>query len=583
MITDKHEVALATVTGDVNLATTQGRLLARAWGAFAAHESEVKSERLKRASLERARKGKDCWTRRMYGYNADLKTINAHEARTFRELSKRVLRGELLRSVTIDLNRRRIGSTTGRTWTATHLRSLLRNPRFAGLSVYRGAIVGKGAWPAIIRPVDSARLREHFSNRDRQNHSEFSPNILTGLLRCGRCGAAMGATCVSPATERRRYACPSAPKGCGRLSVRASHEEASAFEAIVVRVGSAAVQARPARTSVRDRRWVKAEAELDRSQRLLEALATDFGSGRITRREWLLIRPELAQRVEAATAVVMQDRYDTGIAEFIGNPQHLAGLWQEMHPSRRRTVMRGLIDHIVVKPAVVGQRRYDATRILVRWRGDGPFPQTRWLHAPAPKKCGVRGCPQLMKSRGLCQMHYARWQQTGSAGAAKPIAHHWHLGRRCKVTECDLESRDMGWCPGHYARWLALTAGEARCQVAGCERPGEIERRICKRHYNVARIRARRVRRLTEEAADPSLRTHRPCKQSGCDQQRFQLGSCAEHYQQWLAETAALERCSEVPCERPQQAHGLCGMHASRRRYSVVKTLRATARRPPAA
>ncbi len=49
VITDKHQVALATCTGDVNLATTQGRLLARAWGAFAAHESEVKSERLKRA------------------------------------------------------------------------------------------------------------------------------------------------------------------------------------------------------------------------------------------------------------------------------------------------------------------------------------------------------------------------------------------------------------------------------------------------------------------------------------------------------------------------------------------------------
>lgn len=30
VITDKHQVALATVTGDVNLATTQGRLVARA-------------------------------------------------------------------------------------------------------------------------------------------------------------------------------------------------------------------------------------------------------------------------------------------------------------------------------------------------------------------------------------------------------------------------------------------------------------------------------------------------------------------------------------------------------------------------
>ena len=46
VLTDKHQVALATVTGDLDLSTTQGRLLARAWGAFAADESEVKSERL---------------------------------------------------------------------------------------------------------------------------------------------------------------------------------------------------------------------------------------------------------------------------------------------------------------------------------------------------------------------------------------------------------------------------------------------------------------------------------------------------------------------------------------------------------
>ena len=567
VITDKHDVALATVTGDVNLATTQGRLLARAWGAFAAHESEVKSERLKRAYLERARKGKDCWTVRMFGYNADLKTINAGEARTFRELSKRVLQGESLRSVTMDLNRRKIGSTTGRTWTPTHLRGLLCNPRFAGLTVHRGVIVGKGTWPAIIRPVDSARLREHFGNRNHHNHSEGSPNILTGLLRCGRCGSKLVATCVSPATERRRYTCPAAPKGCGRLSVSAAHVEASARAAIVVRVGSSDIQERPERASVRDRRWVKAKTELDRSQHLLDALSTDLGTGRITRREWLLMRPELAARVEKSTAVVMHDRYDAGIAEFIGDPSHLVELWPDMHVSRRRTVMRGLIDQIVVKPAVVGQRRYDPARVVVRWRGDGPFPKTRWLHAPSPKDCGVRGCQRLQQSRGLCHMHYARWQRAGSAGGAQPAANRWHLGRPCKVVGCEIVSGDMGWCQGHYARWLMLTAGEQRCRIAECERPGEVEGTICKRHYGRERYAAGRTLQLAKEAADPSLRKPNPCKRPECDERRIQLGFCAEHYQNWLSETAHLERCTEPECERPQFRRRLCSKHACRAHY----------------
>jgi site-specific DNA recombinase len=68
---------------------------------------------------------------------------------------------------------------------------MLRNPRLAGLTKYHGEIVGKGAWPAILRPIDSARLRELFRDRGKQNNSANSPNILAGLLVCGWCGTKM--------------------------------------------------------------------------------------------------------------------------------------------------------------------------------------------------------------------------------------------------------------------------------------------------------------------------------------------------------------------------------------------------------
>src|ERR1700688_2843227 len=247
VITDKHQVALATVTGDVDLSTTQGRLLARAWGAFAAHESEVKSERLKRAFLERARKGKDAWTIRMYGYEADLRTVNKREAAVIKEAAKRMLRGESLNSLTVDFNRRKIRTTNGKLWSGSHLRALLRNPRLAGLTKYRGQIVGKGAWPAILRPVDSARLRELFRDRGKQSNSANSPNILTGLLVCGWCGTKMSPTSGSPEIERRRYACPKLPgrSGCGRVSVMSSYVENSALQMILTRVASPEVSTRP--------------------------------------------------------------------------------------------------------------------------------------------------------------------------------------------------------------------------------------------------------------------------------------------------------------------------------------------------
>lgn len=568
VITDKHQVALATVTGDVDLSTTQGRLLARAWGAFAAHESEVKSERLKRAFLERARKGKDAWTRRMYGFEADLQTVNKREAGVIKEAAKRMLRGESLNSLTVDFNRRKIRTTNGKLWSGSHLRALLRNPRLAGLTKYRGQIVGKGAWPAILRPVDSARLRELFRDRGKQSNSANSPNILTGLLVCGWCGTKMSPTSGSPEIERRRYACTKLPgrSGCGRVSVMSSYVENSALQMILTRVASAEVSTRPVRTTARDRRWTEAAEELDRAQRLLESLARDLGEGRLSRREWLVVQPPLAERIERYTAVVMQDRYDAGIRQYIGDPGALEAAWPEMGSSQRRTVLRGLIDHIVVRRATVGQRVFDPTRLTFRWRGDGPFPRPRRMQAPPQPRCGVRGCNHPAKCRRLCPMHYRRWQTVGNPGSAAPTDNHWFIGRPCKKAACKVDSTHMGFCRVHYENWLAETASLARCRTLDCERPARA-RGVCLRHYNHQKYHVARALQIANEGLHPNLRTMNRCKGSGCAGRTVGMGFCAEHYEQWLQATAHLERCSWDGCERPTAARGMCSKHELRVRY----------------
>src|ERR1700686_2620459 len=104
VLCDKHQVALATVTGDVNLATSQGRLLARAWGAFAAHECDVRIERQERANLERARSGIMGGRYRTYGYKDDGRTVMAAEAAVIKEAAVRILSGASLRSICADLN-----------------------------------------------------------------------------------------------------------------------------------------------------------------------------------------------------------------------------------------------------------------------------------------------------------------------------------------------------------------------------------------------------------------------------------------------------------------------------------------------
>lgn len=185
VLCDKHRVALATVTGDVDLATSQGRLLIRTWGAFAAHECEVRAERQRRANLERAQRGilpRPAY--RLYGYTKGTMRIRPKEAAVVREMAERVLAGEALRAICIDLNNRRMPTVFGGPWHASTVRALLKNPVLAGLSTYYDEPVGRGAWKGILSRRTSERLRLLLSDPGRANHSGYTRAYpLRGVLR----------------------------------------------------------------------------------------------------------------------------------------------------------------------------------------------------------------------------------------------------------------------------------------------------------------------------------------------------------------------------------------------------------------
>ncbi len=56
-LAERHGVALASVGGEIDLATPQGRLTARIKGNVAKHESEQLARRVRATSAERAETG----------------------------------------------------------------------------------------------------------------------------------------------------------------------------------------------------------------------------------------------------------------------------------------------------------------------------------------------------------------------------------------------------------------------------------------------------------------------------------------------------------------------------------------------
>ncbi|WP_220182829.1 recombinase family protein [Sphaerisporangium album] len=89
-LADRRGIELATVTGEIDLATPTGRLIARMLGAAARHEAEHKAERQKRQRRQTAEGG----GMRPYGYAEDRVTVIDEEAQVIREAARRVLAGD---------------------------------------------------------------------------------------------------------------------------------------------------------------------------------------------------------------------------------------------------------------------------------------------------------------------------------------------------------------------------------------------------------------------------------------------------------------------------------------------------------
>ncbi len=86
---------LASVSGDIDLATHDGRLKARILGAVARNQSDAASRRLQRKALQLASEGGvAAGGTRPFGFEADFVTVREAEAEVIRELAERLIAGE---------------------------------------------------------------------------------------------------------------------------------------------------------------------------------------------------------------------------------------------------------------------------------------------------------------------------------------------------------------------------------------------------------------------------------------------------------------------------------------------------------
>lgn len=360
------------VAGDADLGTGDGLLVGRIMAAVAAGESSAKSRRVKRKLDENAKAGlPHGGFRRPFGYEDDKITIRPDEAAVIRELVARFLAGESLRALCTWLDETGVRTVGGGIWRSATLRGVLTSGRIAGLRRHGEEIIGPAAWPGIITPAERDRVLARISDRAVTGRRTPRRYLLSGLLRCGRCGNKLFS---SPRGDTRRYVCLSGPDhgGCGRLTVVAEPLEEFVTEAVLYRLDTSELMQALAGEGSQDAHAAGLAEALAGDQRQLDELAAMYGKQQIPAREWRLAREPIEQRMTERRRQLAAATQTDALAGLPGHGAELRQAWAGLPLPRRAAIVQALLDHAVVKPGVAGARQLDPERVVPQWRITGP-------------------------------------------------------------------------------------------------------------------------------------------------------------------------------------------------------------------
>lgn len=324
-------------------------------------EADTTRERVLRAMRANAADGRP-HGRRLYGYrrvydpsSGALVGQEPHpdEAPLVRRVFAEFAAGSGCRAIARGLNDDGHRTAKGNRWTEARVRQMLRNPGYVGRRAHRGEVVSEGGWPGLV-PVD---LYERVNARIDAQAEQFSrmswrPRLLSGVARCGVCGAKMT---VSHFEQRRAYRCT--PRSCvsrdeGRLDRYVTAVLLDRLERVDLEPGDD-----PMLTAARAR-VVVLEA------RLADAVA-EFTAGRLTAGTLARIERDLLPEVKAARREVRR-ALSPGV-EVPSGP--LADWWEhELSPEQRRAVVGAVIQSVTVYPTGRGRLPFDPSKVVVEWR-----------------------------------------------------------------------------------------------------------------------------------------------------------------------------------------------------------------------
>ena len=203
-----------------------------------------------------------------------------------------------------------------RPFDANRVCQTLDNPRYAGLQVHRGEVIGVGDWPRYVTPEDFYRLRAE--RRARANVERRGPGrppegyVLAGIAVCGECGSPMrtetGRYVRKDGTSPRRYVCQAHLERVGVCSAKpvdAGLVDPSVIDRLPALLGEVdGIRARAADARAAERRRLEAEVQ----EATEDVKRSERGAERANRRAAVLFEAGEDEKAEAALEVAATSR-----------------------------------------------------------------------------------------------------------------------------------------------------------------------------------------------------------------------------------------------------------------------------------
>ncbi len=409
---ESRGLLLVTANGDADLGTDGGRMYARIKAAVARAEVERKGARQSRAHVQRARQGRPPKGVRPMGYTTAGELI-PHEAEAVRAIYAAFLRGDSLhgiaralsgaqadgeaagvprvplhsRTIVLERNARRQAEgkqlrpvPDDKPWSPSTVLGILRNPRYAGYSVYiskdtrrqeagesrrkalrdnlvkdeNGELV-LGQWEAIVEADQwwiVQNLLDDPARVTNRSGSTVRKHLGAGLYRCGECG--------EPVRTRARY------YSCNAGHLNRTRDAIDDFvRALVV-----------ARLQKKDLRRHKKQADPEVKDAFSEQIAQqrariaraerDYDAEVIEGADLARIRDAARTEITRLEAERLASGTGTVLAPILGTPDPAAA-FLEAPIALQRTMIDTLMT-VTLKRAKQGKKGFDPESVEIVWK-----------------------------------------------------------------------------------------------------------------------------------------------------------------------------------------------------------------------